>query len=189
MSKYLIHPPSHIPFVWLITDQSRSEQCHFLQIWAMPNQRGLPPKYFGRHFTDEDKKDKLVEIVAPITQEGVVEERDAKGPTPIHANLNFYASLLSPSASATHTLRAPVQASASGKLLYVQLVQTSGFNTSAASKDGSTALVKVAGESGEEAVLGEGDGVFIRGGAVGDKVTLTNQGGKVGEVVVFEMDA
>jgi hypothetical protein len=47
----------------------------------------------------------------------------------------------------------------------------------------------VAGESGEEAVLGEGDGVFIRGGAAGDKVLLTNQGGKIGEVVVFEMDA
>jgi hypothetical protein len=120
---------------------------------------------------------------------GRVEERDAKGPTPIHANLNFFASLLSPSASVTHTLRAPVQASASSKLLYIQLVQTSGFNTAAAPKDKSTALIKVAGESGEEAVLGEGDGVFIRGGAAGDKVTLTNQGGKVGELVVFEMDA
>jgi hypothetical protein len=88
----------------------------------------------------------------------------------------------------THTLRSPVQPTAKGKLLYIQLVQTSGYNTGPSPKDKSTALIKVTG-GGAEATLGEGDGVFIRGGETGDDVTLINEGSKVGEVVVFEMDA
>ena len=42
---------------------------------------------------------------------------------------------------------------------------------------------------GQEAVLGEGDGVFVRGAKEGDEVVFENKGGKVGELVVFEMDA
>jgi hypothetical protein len=37
--------------------------------------------------------------------------------------------------------------------------------------------------------LGEGDGVFIRGGKVGDAVELENVGKIRGEVLLFEMDA
>jgi hypothetical protein len=81
-------------------------------------------------------------------------------------------------------------ASPNGKLVYVQLVQTSGFNLKSASKaaNGSTAVVRVTGEGGE-VVLGEGDGVFIRGGETGGEVRLENIGKTVGEIVLFEMDA
>lgn len=56
---------------------------HFLQIWVTPSQRGLKPGYYARHFTDEQKKDKLCKIVAPVGTEGVVDERDGLGPTPV----------------------------------------------------------------------------------------------------------
>ena len=41
---------------------------------------------------------------------------------------------------------------------------------------------------GQEAVLGEGDGVFISGARVGEGVALENVGGGVGELILFEMD-
>ncbi|ODN83713.1 hypothetical protein L202_01807 [Cryptococcus amylolentus CBS 6039] len=162
--------------------------AHFLQIWALPSQRGLKPAYYTRHFTDEEKKDKLVKIVAPMGTEGVVEEREVKGTTPIHSPVYFYASLLSPSKSVTHTLLPPVlKPTFKDKLIYIQLIQSSGYNTGAASvKNG--AAVKVIG-GGLDQVIGEGDGVFIRGGQVGEEVVLENVGQKVGEVVLFEMDA
>ena len=74
------------------------------------------------------------------------------------------------------------------KLVYVQLVQSSGYNTRAAKQDGSTALIRVTG-GGQEATLGEGDGVFITAGKEGDELKLENVGGKVGEVILFDMDA
>lgn len=45
------------------------------------------------------------------------------------------------------------------------------------------------GEGGQEATLGEGDGVFVRGVKEGDEVRLESVGAKVGELVLFEMDA
>jgi hypothetical protein len=72
--------------------------------------------------------------------------------------------------------------------VYVQLVQTSGYNPRQAPTDGSVAQVKVS-LGGETATLSEGDGVFIRGAKVGDELTTENVGRKVGEVVLFEMDA
>ncbi|WWD20946.1 hypothetical protein CI109_105424 [Kwoniella shandongensis] len=168
-----------------------SKEVHFLQIWALPWQRGLTPGYYTRHFTDEEKKDTLKLIVAPLGAEGVSEEREGKSVTPIHSPLHFYASLLSPSASVTHTIVPPTAASQNPneKLVYVQLVQTSGFNTSAAKKDGKGPLVKITSKGGEETTLGEGDGVFIRGGKVGEEVRLENVGAGRGEIVLFEMDA
>ncbi|WVR09257.1 hypothetical protein IAU60_006322 [Kwoniella sp. DSM 27419] len=167
----------------------KSKDVHFLQIWAMPNQRRLTPTYYTRHFTDEEKRDTLKAIVAPIGTEGVSEEREGKSLTPIHAPLHFFASLLSPAKSVTHTLL-PALNSKKEKLVYVQLVQTSGYNTRAANKsaDAPGPVIKVTGE-GKETVLGEGDGVFIRGGKIGEQVQLENIGKGVGEIVLFEMDA
>ncbi|KAL7421386.1 hypothetical protein Q5752_004271 [Cryptotrichosporon argae] len=169
----------------------KSQECHFLQIWALPNERGLKPTYYTRHFTDEDKMDKVCEIVAPAGTDGVSEERDGRGPTPIHASLHFYASLLTPGASVAHTLKprlktTPSLASPSGKLFYAQLVQTSGYNTRAARPDGAKVALEVAGKS---QVLGEGDGWFVSGTQTGDEVRIANVGDKVAELVLFEMDA
>ncbi|ORY25539.1 RmlC-like cupin domain-containing protein [Naematelia encephala] len=164
------------------------EEVHFLQIWAKPNQSGLKPQYFTRHYTDAEKTDKLIKIVAPIGTDGVVEAREGDGPTPVHAPLHTLVTLLSPSKSVTHTVLPPLKATVESKLVLVQVVQSSGYNTKPASKDPSGVVIKVSGGD-SQVTLGEGDAVFIREAKVGEEIVLENVGSKVGEVVVFEMDA
>ena len=160
---------------------------HFLQIWALPSKPNLPPAYFTRHFPDASKLDTLRLIVAPSASPGVTLDREGTDtPTPVHSSLYFYASLVSPRTVLEHAVLPPVNPRVGGKLVYVQLVQTSGYNTAAALKDG--ARVRVAG-GGSVQEIGEGDGVFIRGAVEGETLTLENVSGKMGEVVLFEMDA
>lgn len=185
-------------------NDSKEKEVHFLQIWALPyaSARGKKPQYFTRHVTDAEKTDKWAHMVAPVDQAeefGVKDTREGTGPTPIHSPVNFFVTLLNPGKKLEHNLvprLLPVKPVSSGrqplpqgKLVYVQVVQTSGYNTKAAPKDGeSAALVKVT-MGDQEATLGEGDGVFIRGSQVGDELSVENISKKVGEVVLFEMDA
>lgn len=104
----------------------------------------------------------------------------------IHAPVHTFASILSPSAKVTHTVL-PALSSALSKLVYVQLIQSSGFNTRSSMKDGKGPLLKVSG-GGSETTLGEGDGVFITGAKAGDEVVSENAGGGRAEFVLFEMD-
>lgn len=174
-------------------NDNKEKPVHFLQIWAIPYERNLKPTYYHRHFSDADKTDKWAHVVAPIKFPGVSDTREGSGPVPIASDLNFFASLLSPGTTLNHNLverNRPSQSTANpeGKLVYVQLVQTSGYNPRAAPTDGAVAQVKIS-LGGQEATLSEGDGVFIRGAKVGDELVTENVGKKVGEVVLFEMDA
>lgn len=162
-----------------------NDQVHFLQIWALPNARNLQPKYYARHFDDASKTDKWAHVVAPVGAPGVIDERDAKGPTPIHADLNFYATLLNPGKAIEKQVTPKTGGSPGDKLVYVQVVQSSGYNTGPAPKDGAHVKVEL---GGKEQVLGEGDGVFVRGAKTGDDVKVSNVGEKRAEVVLFEMD-
>lgn len=101
---------------------------HFIQIWAMPNTQNLEPKYFARHFTDEEKTDKLVTVVAPVGDEGVVHEREAQGPAPVMSNLSLKATIISPGKSVEHVFPAPAEGTPARKG-YIHVVQTSGYNT------------------------------------------------------------
>lgn len=174
-------------------NDNKKEDVHFLQIWAYPYERNLKPQYYHRNFTDAEKTDKWAHVVAPLGAPGVEDNREGKGPVPIASNLNFLASLISPGKTQSHTVlprNKPSQSTSNpdGKLLYVQVVQTSGYNPRAAPKDGSVAQVKIT-MGGQEQTLAEGDGVFIRGGKVGDELVTENVGSKVAEVVLFDLDA
>ncbi|KAG6838071.1 hypothetical protein C0991_002111, partial [Blastosporella zonata] len=98
-----------------------SAQVHFLQIWSVPHTSRLTPKYYTRHFTDAEKKNTWVRIVAPVGKEGVLDEREGSGPAPVHTALTLYATL----AEKGQRLEQPLK----GKKAYVHVVQTSGFNT------------------------------------------------------------
>ena len=152
-----------------------AKQVHFLQIWSMPSTRGLTPQYFTRHFTDEEKKDRWAHVVAPVGAEGVVEKREASGPAPVHSPLDLYATLLSRGKSLEHAF-------ARGKG-YIHVVQTSGYNTKAASG----AHVRVSGAEGGPVELREGDGAYIVA-APGDKLVVENVGDRVAEIVLFDME-
>lgn len=161
------------------------DEVHFLQIWALPNQRNLTPKYYARHFSDAEKTDQWAHVVAPVNYPGVVDERDAKGPTPIHADLNFFATLLSPGKDLTKKVTDTSKNTPGEKLVYIQVVQSTEYNTGPALADGAHVEVTLGGQSQN---LGEGDGVFIRGAKSADDIVVKNTGSKVAEVVLFEMD-
>lgn len=139
----------------------------------------LSNSYLNRHFTDAEKKDTLVRIVAPIGSEGVVEEREGSGPAPIHAQVSTFASIISPSSTVTHTFPAPDDTTQERKG-YIHVVQTSGYNTGKSFVSG--ARVRLNG--GLE--LGEGDGAFVSGLA-NDKLEIESVGNVPAEILLFDI--
>ncbi len=61
---------------------SPSQPVHFLQIWILPDEPGIPPGYEQKHFSDEDKQGRLRLIASPDGGDGSVT---------IHANARVYA--------------------------------------------------------------------------------------------------
>ena len=155
-----------------------SSPVHFLQIWSLPQGSGLAPKYFTRHFTDAEKTDRLVTIVAPVGSEGASEEREGDGPAPVQSPLYLYATLLSKGASVTHKLRHS-DISPGQRKAYVHVIQTSGYNTGKAK--GNRVLLN----SGLE--LAEGDGAFAIGEG-GQPIEIKNVGDNTAEVLLFDLD-
>ncbi|KIJ55565.1 hypothetical protein M422DRAFT_24132 [Sphaerobolus stellatus SS14] len=153
------------------------KQVHFLQIWTVPSTSRLQPKYFTRHFTDEDKKDKLCRVVAPIKAEGVLDQREGTGPTPVQSPVTLFASIISPTIGVTHTFGKPAQGPT--KRGYVHVIQTSGYNTGKATG----ATVQLNGGL----KLSEGDGAFVVA-PEGEQLEIKNVGERAAEVLVFDLD-
>ncbi len=51
---------------------SQSEAAHFLQIWIIPEHRGLPPSYEQRSFKPEDISDRWLKLATPENGGGLV---------------------------------------------------------------------------------------------------------------------
>jgi len=151
-------------------------EVHFLQIWSLPSTSNLQPKYFTRHFTDEDKTDKWARIVAPVGADGVLTTREGGGPAPVQSPLTLYATLLGQNKSLNRLF--------TGKKGYIQVVQTSGYNEGQSKE----ASIKITSEGGEELNLGEGDGAYIFVGNGGNSLQVENVGNRVAEVLVFDLD-
>lgn len=49
---------------------SRQEGVHFLQIWIIPNRKGVSPRYQQQHFEEAEKRGKLRLIISPDGREG-----------------------------------------------------------------------------------------------------------------------
>ena len=49
---------------------SREELVHFLQIWIVPDRKGVVPRYQQRHFTPDDKRGRLRLIISPDGADG-----------------------------------------------------------------------------------------------------------------------
>jgi redox-sensitive bicupin YhaK (pirin superfamily) len=86
---------------------SAKEGVHFLQIWILPNQFGVPPSYEQKHFDASEKRGKLRLIVSGDGAEGSVT---------IHQNARLYAGLFDGDESAALTV-------APGRRIYVHLVR------------------------------------------------------------------
>lgn len=74
---------------------SRQEGLHFLQIWIIPDQQGLPPRYDQRAFPDTEKRGRLRLVASDDGREGSVI---------IHQDASVYASLLNSGEAVAHPL-------------------------------------------------------------------------------------
>ncbi|KAJ9108589.1 hypothetical protein QFC19_002305 [Naganishia cerealis] len=180
-------------------NDNKSQDVHFLQIWSLPYERGLKPSYYTRHFSDAEKQNKLVQVVGPIGAENVINEREAKGPAPVHSHIAMFSTLLDPGNKVTHYVTEPyhnltpklpltpaTDASSDGsKKVYIHVVQTTKYNPRASLTNADAPRIKV----NDDLVVGEGDGAFVTGIKANDQgLTLENVGGGQAEVVLFEMD-
>ncbi|KZT53147.1 RmlC-like cupin [Calocera cornea HHB12733] len=157
-----------------------SKPVHFLQIWALPSRAGLAPTYFTRHFSDKDKTNNWVRIVAPVGAEGVSETREAEGPAPVNSPVTLWAAILTPGTKLPHTF--PVEGAGKGRKAYVHVVQTGGYNEGPATG----ATVRLSGE-GKEVELREGDGAYVMG-LPGREVQVQNVGEGNAEVLFFDIE-
>jgi len=80
---------------------------HFLQIWLLPEKRGVQPGYEQKLFSDAEKRGKLRLVASRDGREGSVT---------IHSDVNLYASLLSPNDKVTYELPA-------NRHVYLQVVR------------------------------------------------------------------
>jgi redox-sensitive bicupin YhaK (pirin superfamily) len=86
---------------------SEDKPAHFLQIWIMPDQRGVTPSYEQKHFAAEEKRGKL----------RLIASRDgADGSVRIHQDANVYAGLFDGNEQAELTVRA-------GRQVYVHVAR------------------------------------------------------------------
>ncbi|WP_414754627.1 pirin family protein [Anabaena sp. CCY 9910] len=68
-------------------NHSRTEALHLLQIWILPDEQGLAPRYQQKAFTPEEKRGQLRLVAAKDGRDGAVT---------IHQNVDIYASILEP---------------------------------------------------------------------------------------------
>jgi redox-sensitive bicupin YhaK (pirin superfamily) len=82
-------------------NESATDVVHFLQIWIVPERRGLPPSYEQKAFAEADRRGKLL----------LVGSRDGRdGSVTIHQDVSLYAGLFDRGETAGFELPAGRQA-------------------------------------------------------------------------------
>ena len=108
---------------------SKTEPVHFLQIWIIPEKKGLKPGYEQKSFSTEDKRDKL----------HLVGSRDGRdGSVTIHQDVDLYATVLGEGEAVTHDLRA-------GRKAWVQVARGSAALNGEELREGDGVAVEEAG--------------------------------------------
>jgi quercetin 2,3-dioxygenase len=77
------------------SNPSKSEPVHLLQIWIVPEQRGLKPGYEQKFFEDEKKRDGMRLIASADGRDGSVT---------VHQDVKVYSAVLDPGKEVTHQL-------------------------------------------------------------------------------------
>ena len=86
---------------------SKSDPVHFLQIWIVPEKRGIEPSYEQKAFSDDDKRGRL----------RLVGSRDGRdGSVTIHRDVDFYATVLADKDIVSHELK-------TGRVAWVQVAK------------------------------------------------------------------
>ena len=85
---------------------SDTEPMRFIQLWIMPNQRGLEPGVEQKVFTEEDRTDRLLRAISGDDGEAVL----------VHQDAHVFVSRLNAGTAATHELDA-------GRGAYVYVIE------------------------------------------------------------------
>jgi redox-sensitive bicupin YhaK (pirin superfamily) len=78
-------------------NHSPSEVVHFLQIWLLPDSKGVQPEYQQTHFSAQEKRGRLRPVITPRGDEGSIR---------VHQDVRVYAGLFDGDETATLTLAA-----------------------------------------------------------------------------------
>jgi redox-sensitive bicupin YhaK (pirin superfamily) len=122
---------------------SETEPLHFLQVWILPEKRGIAPSYEQRMFSPEERAGRLRLVASRGAREGSLK---------IHQDVDLFASLLAPGQAVAHIL-------AEGRHAWLQVargeVQANGTplrSGDGAALSGERAL-EIASEAGAEVLL------------------------------------
>lgn len=127
---------------------SATDPAHFLQIWLFPDHEGHQPRYDQKHFSIEDKTNRLCLTASP-------DGRDGSGT--IHQNALIYATILDQAKILTHAI-------AEGRKIWLQVMrgQITANGTDLRAGDAialedETSLVLVSAQDKSECLLFEMD--------------------------------
>src|SRR5207247_3722027 len=76
-------------------NHSQTEPMQFIQMWILPDKRGLPPSIEQRQYGTEDRLNQLLQIIRPEGTQG-------DGVT-VHRDVWMYVAQLDPGTTVTHT--------------------------------------------------------------------------------------
>lgn len=169
-------------------NEHNKDWVHFLQIWATPWKRGLPPIYHTETFPEGDKREKFVNIITPLKagpSATPAEEKAAvpakEGTIPVHADIVFSAGILEPNKTFEYRVGGDgedIVRSKEGRNVYVHFTESEKWE-----KKGK---VKLAGR--EDMILSEGDAAFVKNVKVGDVLTVESTGEVDAEVVIVDSE-
>ncbi len=155
---------------------------HFLQIWAMPWKRNLPPIYHTSTFTDEQKREGFVTIITPLKAgpNATSDEEKAavsakEGTIAVHADLVFSAGIIPTGNTFSYTVGGgDLVTSKTDRKVYIHFPETKGGKAS----------IKLDGRA--DAILKEGDGAYVSHVNAGDVLEFESIGDAEAEVVVID---
>jgi hypothetical protein len=96
------------------------EELHFLQIWILPEHKGLTPSYEQKAFTEQERQGRFRLVVSPQGQDGSLK---------VNQDMKLYSTLLSKGEQAEHTL-------APGRHAWLQVARGAGTLNGVAVKAG-----------------------------------------------------
>jgi redox-sensitive bicupin YhaK (pirin superfamily) len=78
-------------------NHSQTQEVQFIQMWIMPAERGLPPSIEQRQYGEDDRRNRLLQILRPVGTDG-------EGVT-VHQDASMYVSRLEPGNAVEHEFR------------------------------------------------------------------------------------
>ena len=163
-------------------NEHSKDWVHFLQIWALPWKKGLPPKYHTSTFDEDDKRKGFVSIISPLKggPNATADEEKAavpvtSGTIPIHADLLFSAGIIPKGKAFEYKIGgADAVQSKTDRKTYIHLPMTKGGK----------ARIRIDGREG--CILQEGDGAFVSEVNSGDVLSIASIGEEEAEVLVLD---